>query len=98
MTQGLRHTDAQKRDNKLVALGWKIMSIDRSVNSILDAATRLEQEMAAEAKYWEDILSIKKKNWTVSYATQTSQNERLETKKSDGTLVVRFGFSECKCC
>lgn len=96
MTQGSRHTDAQKLDNKLVATGWKILSINKSVDSILDAATRLEQEMAAEAKYWEDILSVKEKDWAISYATQTSQNERLDTRKSDGTLVVRFGFSECE--
>lgn len=93
--ESARHTDAQKLESKRVAKGWKILSLNKSVDSILDAATRLEQEMEVEAKYWEDILAIKEKGWAVCYATPTSRYER-QTKRFDGTLAVRFGFSECK--
>lgn len=92
--QGPRRTEAQKLENKRVTKGWKILSLNKSVDFILAAANRLEQEMDAEAKYWEDILSIREKGWAVSYATRTSQFERQNLKKTDGTLAVRFGFSE----
>lgn len=88
--------DAEKLRNRQVTKGWKLKSLDRSVDSILGAAQRLEQEMEAEAKYWEDVLSISEKGWAICYATKTSQFERVDNKKSDGTLAVRFGFSECK--
>lgn len=94
--QGSRLTDAQKLQNNRVTKGWKFLSLSKSAASIAEAAKRLEQEMEAEAKYWEDVLSIGEKGWAVSYATRTSQYERQDNKKSDGTLAVRFGFSECK--
>lgn len=73
-----------------------MLSLNKSVDSILAAANRLEQVMDAEAKYWEDVLSVREQGWAVSYATRTSQFERQNLKKTDGTLTVRFGFSECK--
>ena len=53
-----RYTDAQKLDNKRVAKGWKIQSLNNAVDSILASATRLEKEIEKETKYWEQILAV----------------------------------------
>jgi mediator of RNA polymerase II transcription subunit 17 len=45
-----RMTDAQKQDNKQVAKGWKSQSVDKTVDSILASASRLEKEIEVETK------------------------------------------------
>jgi mediator of RNA polymerase II transcription subunit 17 len=83
--QASRVTDAQKEDNKRVAKGWKIQSLNKTVDTILESATRLEKEMETETKYWEQVLAVSDNGWAVC---------RLPNEKH--TLGVRFGFSECK--
>jgi mediator of RNA polymerase II transcription subunit 17 len=79
-----RHTEAQKLDNKRVAKGWKIQSLNNAVDSILASATRLENEIAKETKYWEQVLAVSDAGWSLC---------RLPNEKH--TLGVRFGFAEC---
>jgi mediator of RNA polymerase II transcription subunit 17 len=79
-----RYTEAQKADNKRVAKGWKIQSLNNAVDSILASATRLENEIANETKYWEQILAVSDAGWSLC---------RLPNEKQ--TLGVRFGFAEC---
>jgi len=79
-----RYTEAQKLDNKRVARGWKIQSLNNAVDSILASATRLENEIARETKYWEQILAVSDAGWSLC---------RLPSEKH--TLGVRFGFAEC---
>lgn len=83
--QASRVTDAQKEDNKRVAKGWKIQNLSKTVDTILESATRLEKEMETETKYWEQVLAVSDNGWAVC---------RLPNEKH--TLGVRFGFSECK--
>ena len=78
-----RVTESQKLDNKRVAKGWKIQNINKTVDSLLASATRLEKEIELETKYWEQILTISKEGWAVC---------RLPQERH--TLGVRFGFSE----
>ena len=80
-----RYTDAQKLDNKRVAKGWKIQSLNNAVDSILASATRLEKEIEKETKYWEQILAVSDAGWSLC---------RLPNEKH--TLGVRFGFAECR--
>ena len=79
-----RHTDALRLDNSHVARGWKIQSLNKSVDSILASATRLELEIEKETKYWEQILTVSDAGWSLS---------RLPNEGH--TLGVRFGFAEC---
>ena len=78
-------TDTKIQDDKLVCTGWKLQSLNATADSLLNSATRLEQEMEREAKYWEEVLTIKEKGWSVC---------RLPREKH--TLGVRYGFAEGK--
>ena len=78
-----RLTIARRDDNKVVGKGWKIQALERSVDSILAAATRLETEIDRETKYWEEILAVDEKGWKTCKLPQERH-----------TLGVRFGFFE----
>lgn len=75
--------EARLQDTKAVATGWKLADIDRSVDSLLTSASRLQKEMTIEAKYWADVLAVSDKGWTVTHVPNEPQN-----------LGVRYGFSE----
>lgn len=78
-------TEAQKSDIKAVSRGWTLESFDSSADKLLQAATRLEEEVAAETKYWSEILAVKEKGWKICRLPQERQ-----------TLGVQFGFLEGK--
>lgn len=71
------------RDAQTVARGWKMESFTASANKLLNAASRLESEVAAETKYWEQVLAIKRKGWKVC---------RLPRERQ--VLGVQYGFME----
>lgn len=79
-----RYKEAWKLDDKRVAKGWKIQSLNKAVDSILESATRLENEIAKETKYWEQILDVSDAGWSLC---------RLPYERH--TIGVRFGFTEC---
>ncbi|ORY60552.1 subunit 17 of mediator complex-domain-containing protein [Pseudomassariella vexata] len=76
-------TEARKNDNLAVAAGWRVMGINKMVDSVVAAAERLEKEITLETKYWADILAVSENGWAVSALPQDPH-----------TLGVRFGFSE----
>lgn len=85
-TDSARNTaesDAQKDTDNLVAIGWKMQALDSVADSLLNSATRLEQEMEKETKYWEKALAVKEHGWSVS---------RMPQEKH--ILAVRYGFAE----
>ncbi|KAM3066547.1 RNA polymerase II mediator complex subunit [Clarireedia jacksonii] len=82
-TQASRVTEQQKQENKKIARGWKASNLNKTVDSILASATRLEKEIDAETKYWEQVLAVSESGWAVC---------RMPQEKH--TLGVRFGFAE----
>jgi mediator of RNA polymerase II transcription subunit 17, fungi type len=70
-------------DNKLVATGWKLADIDRTVNSVLTSASRLQKEITVETRYWAEVLAVSEKGWAVTRVPNEPE-----------TLGVRYGFSE----
>ncbi len=73
----------EKRNNELVAKGWKMKSLGDAADSLLQAATRLEKDVSKETKYWKQVLSVRDQGWPVSRA------------RSDGIdLGVRLGVGE----
>ena len=78
-----RVTKAQRDSNRRIAKGWKIQCLNRTVDSILASATRLEKEIESETKYWEQVLAIDEKGWAICRIPQERH-----------TLGVRFGFLE----
>lgn len=80
-------TQERKDDNKVVAKGWKSRDVNKSIDSILESATRLESEIQKETVYWEEILSLHDKGWNVS-----------KVPRRKGVMGVRLGSSEGKIC
>ncbi|CAG8978181.1 hypothetical protein HYALB_00013172 [Hymenoscyphus albidus] len=78
-----RITEDQKQENMRIAKGWKLQNLSKTVDTILNAATRLEKEIESETKYWEEVLAVSNKGWAIC---------RIPSEKQ--TLGVRFGFSE----
>ncbi|KAI9721083.1 MAG: hypothetical protein M1812_002564 [Candelaria pacifica] len=76
-------SDAEMGDRNLVARGWKLEGLNSAADSLLESATKLGQEMEQEARYWEQILSVTNKGWSVC---------RLPRERH--SLGVRYGFAE----
>jgi len=76
-------SDDRLRDHKLVTTGWKLLDIERTVNSVVASASELRKEIELETKYWADVLAVSESGWAVS---------RLPNERQ--TLGVKFGFSE----
>lgn len=76
-------SEAQEHTEELVGLGWRLQSLTRSADSLLGSASRLQQEMEHETAYWQEILSVKEKGWSVCRIPGEAH-----------TLGVRFGFAE----
>ncbi|MCJ1464181.1 RNA polymerase II mediator complex subunit [Pseudocyphellaria aurata] len=83
MVQIHHKSEAEKQTDELVSVGWKIQSLDSVAESLLKSATRLEQEIERESKYWGQVLAVKEQGWSLS---------RLPREKH--TLGVRYGFAE----
>lgn len=76
-------SEVVKNTDELVGLGWRLQSLTRSADSLLNSASRLQQEMEHETAYWQEILSVKEKGWSLCRIPGESH-----------TPGVRFGFVE----
>lgn len=85
VVQAHQKSEAEKQRDELVSVGWKMQSLDSVANSLLRSATRLEQEIERETKYWGQVLAVKEHGWSLC---------RLPREKH--TLGVRYGFAEGK--
>jgi mediator of RNA polymerase II transcription subunit 17 len=72
----------RKAQEALIATSVRLQSLQKSADNLLAAATRLEDSARQETKYWEEILSIADKGWSVSRIRQRSH-----------MLGVHFGFN-----
>lgn len=78
-------SDSKNRDDDRVSTGWKQQSLHATQDSLIQAATRLEKDLERETDYWEQVLAVKEKGWSIC---------RLPREKH--TLGVRYGFLEGK--
>ncbi|PGG99019.1 hypothetical protein AJ79_08718 [Helicocarpus griseus UAMH5409] len=76
-------TEAVIKDIDDLSRGWKLENFDAAANKLLQSASRLEETVAAETKYWAEVLDIKDKGWKIC---------RLPRERQ--TLGVQFGFME----
>lgn len=76
-------TEARLQDHKTIATGWKFADIDKTVDSVMIAASRLQKEITVETKYWADVLAVSEKGWAIT-----------QVPNEPGNLGVRYGFSE----
>lgn len=76
-------TTADLRPVELVSRAYKVQGFSNAADKILAAASRLEEEAAKEKRYWEQILAIKQKGWSITKIPRDSRTHR-----------VHFGFRD----
>ena len=81
--QAPAESPADGKDRELVQMGWKLQSLNSAADSLIESATRLGTEMEQEGRYWEEVLAIDRKKWSLC---------RMPRERH--TLGVRFGFLE----
>lgn len=74
------------KDHEDVAVGWTIMKVNKTRDAAEEACKFLQKEIAAEGRYWDEIVAVQKNGWSIS-----------RVPKERHTLGVRFGFSEGWC-
>lgn len=83
LVRGSSRPEADEEKDEMLAMGWRMQSLNRAADTLLDSASRLEQEMKNEATFWKQVLKVKESGWSVS---------RLPREKH--TLGVHFGFAD----
>ena len=81
--QASQESETERRDQEMVAMGWRMQSLSSAADSLLKSATRLDDEIKRETIYWDQILSVKDEGWSLC---------RLPRERH--TLAVRYGFAE----
>jgi mediator of RNA polymerase II transcription subunit 17 len=76
-------TSARSQDDHAVSTGWRLIGINKMVDSVVAAAERLEKEISLETKYWADVLAVSENGWAVASLPHEPH-----------TLGVRYGFAE----
>ena len=71
------------KDQDLVLKGWRLQSLNSAADALIKSAAKLESEIQQEVHYWEQILAIDGKSWSL-----------CRMPKERHTLGVRFGFLE----
>jgi mediator of RNA polymerase II transcription subunit 17, fungi type len=79
-----RLEDTAKR-RELVMKGSRMEALDWATDSLLQAATELEAGIRKETKYWEEILSISEKGWSL---------QRTRREARNAPFAVRYGLPE----
>ncbi|KAJ5189012.1 Mediator complex subunit Med17 [Penicillium cf. griseofulvum] len=75
--------ESTSKDISTVSRGWRIQNFNAAANKLLQAASRLETEVASETRYWNEVLAVKDKGWKIS---------RLPRERQ--ALGVQYGFLE----
>lgn len=76
-------TTSESRSAESVSRAYKLHGFSNAADKILGAASRLEEEAVKEEQYWEQILSIKQKGWSISRVPRDPRG-----------LGVHFGFRD----
>lgn len=71
------------KEDLAISHAWKVEGLNSAADTLMGASKKLGDEVAKEARYWEQILAIREDGWVVT----RMPNERK-------TLGVRFGFAE----
>lgn len=74
--------EARQAQDRVLARNVKMRSLQRSADDILGAAKRLEDNVRKETQFWDQMLSISGKGWSICRIPRTKR------------LGVRYGFSE----
>ena len=83
VVQTPQSSDLEQRNQEMVSIGWRMQSLNNAADSLLESASRLEDEVGRETTYWNQVLAVKESGWSLS---------RLPRERH--TLGVRYGFAE----
>ncbi|KAI9376123.1 mediator of RNA polymerase II transcription subunit 17 [Aspergillus egyptiacus] len=75
--------DTSLEDIKSVSRGWRLQNFNGAASKLLNAGARLEKEVDAETKYWDEVLAVKEKGWKICRLPREGQ-----------ALGVQYGFLE----
>ena len=79
----LPKSESATKDVSRVSKGWRTQNFNSASSKLLKAATRLENEVTSETKYWNEVLAVKDKGWKIC---------RLPRERQ--ALGVQYGFLE----
>ncbi|KAF2791477.1 hypothetical protein K505DRAFT_280651 [Melanomma pulvis-pyrius CBS 109.77] len=79
-----RIQDTEKR-RQLVARGSRMEALEWSTDSFLKAAGQLQTEVHKETTYWNEIMSISQRGWSL---------QRFGRESRNSPFAVRYGFAE----
>ena len=85
--KGPGRQEPEEQKDGMLSMGWRMQSLNRAANTLLDSASRLQKEMKKEATFWNQVVKVKESGWSLS---------RMPREKH--TLRVHFGFAEGKLC
>ncbi|KAL9130703.1 MAG: hypothetical protein Q9217_001182 [Psora testacea] len=83
IVQAPEESESERQLGEMVAMGWRMQALSDVADSLLNSASRLGGEVERETRYWDQVLAVKEKRWSLS---------RLPREKN--TLGVRYGFAE----
>ena len=75
--------ESATKDIATVSRGWRLQNFNAASSKLLNAAGRLDGEVASETRYWNEVLAVKDKGWKVC---------RLPRERQ--ALGVQYGFLE----
>ena len=83
MWGGMQPNKEQEDTDDVISRAWRIQALQTCADSLLSAATRLEKHVRRETRYWDQVLSVSEKGWSLCRMPREKHN-----------LGVRFGFLE----
>ncbi|KAL2262937.1 hypothetical protein VTK26DRAFT_8863 [Humicola hyalothermophila] len=75
-------TQSRVPDNKMVAIGKRLMDLNKAADTALAASKRLQQEIGSETKYWSQVMAVQENGWRT-----------FRLPHEPNTMAVKFGFS-----
>jgi mediator of RNA polymerase II transcription subunit 17 len=69
-------------DNKMVAIGKRLIDLNKAADTALAASKRLQQEIGSETRYWSEVLAVSKDGWRT-----------FRLPHETHTMGVKFGFT-----
>ncbi|KAL4865111.1 mediator of RNA polymerase II transcription subunit 17 [Aspergillus spectabilis] len=75
--------DSALKNIKSVSRGWRLQNFSSAASKLLNASSRLDNEVDSETKYWNEVLAVKEKGWKVCRLPREGQ-----------ALGVQYGFLE----
>ena len=82
-TRPPKKPDADAAYDRLVASKWTLKGLGDAADKLLGSAKILGARVEKETKYWEEVLDVSEKGWSV-----------CRVPKQEHILGVRFGFQE----